>query len=85
MTEPRMRDLFTWLEAHRSSMMEQSGALAEIVTWSRSTTLKNVNATLERIGDRCERLAFELAAALEALHRVHPDPQEETDPRGLRP
>ena len=85
MTEPRLRDLYTWVDAHRFTLVQHAGALAEIASWIRD---RNVNPRmLEQIETRCDRIAFELAAALEALERIHPrepDVDEDTIPDCLK-
>lgn len=73
------RDLLTWIEAHRATMAEHAGAMAECALWIRGGSVLDA----ERAATRCERIAFEIAAALEALEHVHPrDPQldEDTQP-----
>ena len=87
MTEPTLRDLFAWLEAHRATLVQHAGALAEAGHWCRTTTPRKYEKTLQHVGDRLDRLAFELAAALESLERIHPrDPEldEDTQP-GVEP
>jgi hypothetical protein len=78
-TEPRMRDLFTWVEAQRESLPEQAGALAECLEWLRGGSVLD----RERACGVIERVAFEHGAALVALERAHPrDPalDEQTNP-----
>lgn len=68
MTEPRLRDLYVWLEAQRAALTEQAGALAEAAEWARADDPK----VRRMAADRCERIASEQAIALMALDRVHP-------------
>lgn len=76
MTEPRLRDLLSWLDAHRSYLGEHAGALAELALWIRGGSVLD----RERAAVRAERIAFELAAALEALEHVMPrDPFGDED------
>ena len=78
MTEPRLRDLFTWLEAHRLSLIDHAGELAEVAANTRD----------RKAASKCQVIAMELAAAISALDRVHPpDPaaSEDTVPDGLPP
>lgn len=87
MTEPHLRDIYVWLDSHRATLISHASELAEVVDWARSIDLRASTSWSSRIADRCERLAFELAAALEALERVYPpDPfaDELTDP-GVEP
>lgn len=91
MTEHRLRDLYTWLAAHRMSLIEHAGALAECAGWARSADMRNASAVLDRLAERLQTMAREHAAALETLDRVHPPPapdfhdeDEDTIPHCLR-
>lgn len=91
MTEPRLRDLYTWIAAHRMNLIEHAGALAECAGWARSANMREAPAVLDRLSERCQSMARELAAALETLDRVHPpaapafrDEDEDTIPHCLR-
>lgn len=78
MTEPKLRDLFTWAESHRMALIDHAGELAEIAAKTRD----------KELASRCQLIAMDLAAAISALDRVHPpDPEldEDTVPIGLPP
>lgn len=62
------RDLLTWIEAHRDTLAEHAGALAEAAVWVEGGSVLDRHRAATRLG----RISFELAAALEALERVHP-------------
>lgn len=69
MTERRLRDLYTWIAAHRLMLIEYAGRLAESARWDlrrEGVRVQELNATIAR----------ELAMALEVLDRVHPPPLE---------
>ena len=77
MTEPRLRDLYTWLESHRLGLIQHAGELAECAGWVRLATSTVDPRVLDRLAARCERISFELATALEALDRIHPPAKPE--------
>ncbi len=89
MTEPRLRELFVWIEAHRLSMIDHAGDLAEIAAMARSCDLrKELSRLLDTIANKCQVLSMEIAGALSELERVHPrDPEldEDTLTEGLPP
>lgn len=91
MTEHRLRDLYTWLAAHRMTLIEHAGALAECAGWARSADLRRAPDVLDQLSERLQNMAREIAAALETLDRVHPlpppafrDEDEDTIPHCLR-
>ena len=76
-TERRLRDLYTWIAAHRLMLIEYAGMLAEAAGWDR-----RCEGVLERLQERIATIARELALALETLDRIHPppmDPYEDED------
>lgn len=90
MTEPRLRDLFTWIDAHRLSLIDHAADLAELAALARGADLRSedLRKQLDRIANKSQLMAMELAAALSALERVHPkDPEldEITLTEGLPP
>lgn len=73
MTEPRLRELYVWIQAHRMSMIDHAGELAELAAIVRGVDLRTeLGATLARISNRCQVLSMEIAGALSELERIHP-------------
>ena len=89
MTEPRLRELFVWIEAHRMSMIDHAGDLAELAAMARSVDMRcELSRLLDAISNKCQTLSMEIAGALSELERVHPrDPvlDDDTVPLGLPP
>lgn len=87
MTEPHLRDTYAYLDTLRATLMRMAVELAEMADWARHIDLRASTSWSTRIADRCDRLAFETAAAMEAMERIYPlDPfaDEDTQP-GVEP
>ncbi len=79
MTEPRLRELFTWLDAHRRDLIDKAGELAELAALAHRTGAHG-------IGNRLQAMAMAMAASIEALDRAHPHDREldeDTIPDGI--
>lgn len=81
MTEPRLRDLFAWLDAHRMDLIDHAGQTAEIAALLRTADMRTeLTALLARLASRCQTLSMALAGALSEIERVYPlDPIEDDD------
>lgn len=87
MTEPHLRDAYAYLDALRATLIRMASELAEMSDWARHIDLRASTSWADRISDRCDRMAFECAAAMEAMERFYPmDPfaDEDTQP-GVEP
>lgn len=69
MTEPRLRDLYAWIAAHRLMLIRHAGLLAEAAGWDRRR-----EGVLEKLQALDERIALELSLSIETLDRIHPPP-----------
>jgi hypothetical protein len=75
MTEPRLRELFAWIEAHRAALIDMAGELAEHAAQARDLDLAMANPL--------QLKAMALASALSELERIHPAKPDEDEITGV--
>ena len=71
MTEPRLRELFAWIEAHRADMIDLAGELAKHAAELRCIDLRDDGAPV-RLANAIQLKAMAVASALSELERIHP-------------
>lgn len=71
MTEPHLRELFAWLDAHRASLIDLAGELAEHAAQARGLDLAMANPL--------QLKAMALASALSELERIYPSIPDENE------
>ena len=82
MTEPRLRELFAWVEAKRAADIDLAGELAEIAAALRSIDLRDDGAP-SRLANAIQLKAMAVAAGLSELERIHPAAPDEDEDTGV--
>lgn len=73
MTEPHLRDLYAFLDAHRLDLIDHAGSTAEIAALLRTADMRTeLSALLARLANRLQTLSMSIAGSLSEMERVYP-------------